>query len=415
MNNSRRALVTSTFSGMFLWGIIASIAPLSKSWPFAANVTGYAEILLVLVGPILSLLGNASMGILSDFIGRRRVFLVTMALYFTGILVISFSESIVMLLAGIALSEFGISGEEIPTISLLAEDTGADERASIITNGMNLSNVGSAFIAGLFLIIALGNFAILVQRLAVFLSAMVLMGIMVYSRMRLPESYRWLESRGKGMEAKKVADSLGMHESRRGIPADRKPHSALSYTVLGLLALSQYLTFGLMAYIVPYYEFHGVTVSYLIFFGLLGSSVAGPFAGRMISRGRKSYSLFSFAGGLGTVVVILLLVGYLQNLAVFIPLLFVNMIFSEFAWASRTTLEPELFPTASRGRGISFVRIVPMLAYPISIYLFASFSLYQQIMTNVILWAVGLAGAMLWFFAGIETRNVDIDYKGREA
>lgn len=411
MNSSRRALVTSTFSGMFLWGILASIAPLSQSWPFAANAGSTATVLLVLTGPVLALIGNVSMGFVADYIGRKKVFILTMLLYLAGIVIISFSYSIFSLLLGIALSEFGIAGEEIPTIALLAEDSSTAQRGSVITNGMNFSNIGSAFISGILIIVSVGNFGILFQRLAIFVPSLLLIAIIAYSRLRLPESYRWLDSRGRKEEAEEQARNLELEmESYEG-KGVKSVNPAIRYVVLAFLALSQYLTFGLMAYIVPYYEFTGVLVSYIIFFGLLGSSIAGPIAARLLSRGRKNYSLFAYGGGFVSVLAILAVVNNLHDLYIFIPLLFINMAFSEFAWATRTTLEPELFTTKNRGKAIGFVRLVPMIAYPVSIYLFANFTLYQQILSNVILWAVGVAGAVIWFLAGVETKNLELDYQ----
>ena len=415
MNGSRKALISSTFSGMFLWGILASIAPLSQAWPFAASATGLATVLLVLTGPVLALIGNVSMGFVSDYIGRKKVFILTMALYIAGVIIISFSFSILSLLVGIGLAQFGIAGEEIPTIALLAEDSSTKQRGSIITNGMNFSNIGSAFIAGVLIIVSVGNFGILVQRLAIFIPSLLLIGIIVYSRLRLPESYRWLDTKGRKKEAEEQATKLELDTSPNGNRPGNRVNPAVSYTVLAFLALSQYLTFGLMAYIVPYYEFTGVVVSYLVFFGLLGSSIAGPIAAKLISRGRKNYSLFAYLGGFISVLAILAVVNELQNLFIFVPLLFINMAFSEFAWATRTTLEPELFTTRNRGKAIGFVRLVPMIAYPISIYLFANFTLYQQILSNVILWGVGVLGAVIWFIAGVETKNLDLDYQLREA
>lgn len=160
MNAARRSLVTSTFSGMFLWGVIASIAPLGKSWPFVPD-TGIFRILLVVIGPSFSLFGSFLMGYISDSVGRRKIFIATIALYSVGLAVISLSFSVFSLLFGIALSHFGVAGEEIPTISLLAEDSTRESRGSFVTNGMNFSNIGSAFIAGVFLFISLGNFPLL--------------------------------------------------------------------------------------------------------------------------------------------------------------------------------------------------------------------------------------------------------------
>lgn len=411
MNSSRKALLTSTFSGMFLWGILASIAPLSQSWPFAANAGKTATVLLVLTGPVLALIGNISMGVVTDYIGRKKVFILTMALYLAGIIIISFSFSIFSLLFGIALSEFGIAGEEIPTIALLAEDTSTAQRGATITNGMNFSNIGSAFIAGVLIIVSVGDFGILLQRLAILIPSLLLIAIVAYSRLRLPESYRWLDSAGRKEEAQEEARNLEIEVMAYGGEKIKPVSPAISYTVLAFLALSQYLTFGLMAYIVPYYEFTGVIVSYIIFFGLLGSSLAGPVAARLISMGRKNYSLFAYIGGLISVIAILVVVNQLHDLYVYIPLLFINMAFSEFAWATRTTLEPELFTTKHRGKAIGFVRLVPMIAYPVSIYLFANFTLFQQILSNVILWGIGVVGAVIWYIAGVETKNLELDYQ----
>jgi hypothetical protein len=410
MNPARKSLVTSTFSGMFLWGVIASIAPLGKSWPFVPD-TGIFRILLVVIGPSFSLFGSFLMGFVSDYIGRRKIFIATIALYSIGLAVISLSYSVFSLLFGIALSHFGVAGEEIPTISLLAEDSTKESRGSLVTNGMNFSNIGSAFIAGVFLFISLGNFPLLYQRLAIGIMAILLVCLIIYSRIKLPESFRWLGVKGRGKESSQLSKELDIETSDNEGNHPSRPFS-LRYFVLGSMALSQYLTFGLMAYIIPYYEFSSATkIDYLVFFGLLGASIAGPFAGRLISSGRKLFTLLSFAGGLFSVLMILLVVNSLGNLLVYVPLLFVNMVFSEFAWAARTTLEPELFRTGTRGRGIALVRVIPMVAYPITIVLFANFSLGQEIVSNIILWIIGLAGAAVWFFYGYETKKMELDHR----
>ena len=87
------------------------------------------------------------------------------------------------------------------------------------------------------------------------------------------------------------------------------------------------------------------------------------------------------------------------------------MMMSEFAWASRTTLEPELFPTKYRGTLIGIVRLGPMIVYPVLIYLTSSLNLYNFILLNVLLWALGAAGAITWYVKGLETTNIDINYQ----
>ena len=72
----------------------------------------------------------------------------------------------------------------------------------------------------------------------------------------------------------------------------------------------------------------------IIFVALLGSSVAGFIAAPLISRGRKNYTLLSFLFGTVTMVAIFIMVPYLTNMLIFLPLLFANMFMSEFAYAS---------------------------------------------------------------------------------
>ena len=108
--------------------------------------------------------------------------------------------------------------------------------------------------------------------------------------------------------------------------------------------------------------------------------------------------------------IILLAAPLLQSMIIFLPLLFLNMVFSEFAWASRTTLEPELVPTRIRSSAIGIIRLAPMIGYAVSVYLTASFSLQQFLIYNLGLWVLGLAAAVVWFVYGYETRNINIDY-----
>jgi hypothetical protein len=95
---------------------------------------------------------------------------------------------------------------------------------------------------------------------------------------------------------------------------------------------------------------------------------------------------------------------------IFLPLLFANMFMSEFAYASRSVLEPELYGTKNRSTLIGLTRLWPMIAYPIFTYYTSSLNLYDFLLVNVILWTMGLVASIYWFYHGIETKNVNIDY-----
>ena len=74
-------------------------------------------------------------------------------------------------------------------------------------------------------------------------------------------------------------------------------------------------------------------------------------------------------------------------------MLFVNMAFSEFAWAARTVLEPTLFPTNIRATMIGLVRVAPIALYSALTYITSSFSLWQFLLLNLFMWFVGYAPA----------------------
>ncbi|MHB1812757.1 MAG: MFS transporter [Thermoplasmataceae archaeon] len=421
-SSSQKSLILSSTSSFFLWGIIATIGPLSLSFPFLSNVSVTTRTIILSAGPVFVLVGNLSMGFLADRIGRKTVFIATMIAYSVGVIAITFANNLPILLVGLVLSQFGVGGEEPSSLALIAEDFDAKRRASILTLVANFSNIGSFFISGIFIVAASAttsltplfslifpsNFALSddLFRLVLLLSSIVLVGIMVYSRIRIPESFRWLNYKGRKGEGKAVEEGLYLHGTEDYVSV--KP-GFVSLFFLVSMAISQYLTFGLMAYIIGPTEFAGES-SILIFYALLGASVAGFIAMPLVSRNRKSYTFYAYIGGFFSMVVIFVLVNYLSNLLIFIPLLIVNMAFSEFAWASRTTLEPELLATRYRSFGIGIIRMFPMVLYIVSISLTANFGIYDFILYNLGLWALGATGAIIWRFYGTETKNISLDY-----
>jgi putative MFS transporter len=173
-----------------------------------------------------------------------------------------------------------------------------------------------------------------------------------------------------------------------------------------------------MTYVIGPYEFPGsYTDNVIVAVGMAGSSVAGFIALFLINRSRTNYTLFAFGGGFLSLLAILAVVFLSQGLFVtspilyFYPLLFISMMFSEFAWASRTTLEPEMFSTSWRASSIGLVRVVPMIAYALSIVYTSSLGLVQYIEFNGFIWFIGLLGAIWLKALKIDTSKVSLDYE----
>ncbi|BAB60410.1 sugar transporter [Thermoplasma volcanium GSS1] len=395
----------SASAGMFIWGIIASIAPLATAWPYVKGLPRvYLSVFLSLPSVFL-LTGNTILGKLSDILGRKPIYLMTILFYLAGLLIIFASNNVVLLVIGIALSEIGVGGEEVTTLSLISEDVPIKHRGKFLAFVPNMNNVGSAVIAFVFLYF--NSSSIQIQKLYFLIIAFFAVFLALYTRRSIPESFRWLRETGSEKEAENLYKKLKISEDGIRI---KEPNFSVSLAFLAILGISQYLTFGLMAYIVGPYYFSPAQVSEIIFYALLGASVAGIIAMFLVDIGRKKYAILSYLGGTISILLILATIKYVDNMLVFLPLLFINMMFSEFAWASRTTLEPELFGTKRRSTSIGLVRVFPILAYIASIYLTASFTLSQYIFFNLALWCLGLVAAIVWMFIGVETKNVSMDY-----
>ncbi|MGC8663129.1 MAG: MFS transporter [Thermoplasmata archaeon] len=398
-------MIISSSMGMFLWGVIASTAPLATSWPFISSLPKVYLSIFLFLPTAFMIIGNITLGMLADRIGRKIIYILSTVLYGLGFIVIFFSFNVYTLVLGIALSEFGVGGEEVATLTLISENIPVEERGLYLVFVPNMNNVGSAVIAFVFLYFY--SSSIFVQKLYFIAIAMVAVFIAFYTRYSVPESYRWLRDKGDLSKALEEKKKIALSAEHIRI---RTPNFYFALIFLAVLGISQYLTFGLMAYIIGPYYFTGNMVSMIVLIASLGASVAGFIGMYIVKWGRKKLALFSYLGGLITVLVILSFLDYIADIFIFMPLLFINMMFSEFAWATRTTIEPEIFPTLKRSSAIALVRLFPGISYIISIYTTASFTLMNYIIFNTILWGIGAIAAIVWYFKGIETKHISMDF-----
>lgn len=398
-----KSLFWSTSLAFAFWGVIATIGPLAASDNIISNVSSFWTEVFLLAGPLTVPLGNFVMGIFSDRYGRKNIFFLTMTLYSIGIIMITFSSTVYLLLAGLIMSQFGVGGEEPSSLSLIAEDSNATDRPFYLTIITNMNNISSAVVAAIFIFPVSTE----IQRLMLLTISVSIIVTLAIARLSLPESYRWYKAKGNEKKAQEEKNVLNITDE--GIRTNNKPSILPSIILLGMMGISQYITFGLLAYNIGPIEFPKIS-SILIFVALTGSSVAGFIAAFLVKGPRKSYTLYSYLSGLITILIIMLILPYISNLYIFLPLLFANMFCSEFAWASRVVLEPELFSTGVRSTMIGVVRLFPMIVYVITIVISLNLSVEGFIIENVILWALGVFAAILYFIVLPETKGIDISY-----
>ena len=406
----QKTLIASASLGYMMWGVVASIGPLAAAGEILSSSPELDTKIFSLIIPTLALLaGNVAMGYLSDRIGRKKIFFMTLILYGFGIIAVYFSTNFAELAIGLAMAEFGAGGEEPPSLSVVAEDFSPSRRGRFLTLIPNFNNIGTL----LFYLVLLFN--ILPGRDDILVFGFGIIIIAFFARVSIPESFRWERSNGRVQQSEQTLKSLTIENEGQ---KRKKPNSIAAFSILSMLAVSQYLTFGLMSYVIGPYEFPGAfTDNIIVAVGMAGSSVAGFIALLLINKNRSNYTLFAFGGGFVSLLAILAVAFLSQGLFIaapifyFYPLLFVSMMFSEFAWASRTTLEPEMFSTSWRASSIGLVRVVPMIAYALSIVFTSSLGLLQYIEFNGVLWFIGLLGAIWLKSLKIDTSKVSLDYE----
>ncbi|BCU68147.1 MFS transporter [Sulfolobales archaeon HS-7] len=412
-------LFTSLSLGFFIWGVYATIGPLSYFQ--------FKTILVFIIPPIATFLGTLIIPYISDIrLGRKNSYVITMSLYGLGAALIVagafFAKGtwlFTTIMAGIFLGTLGIEGEVPVGLAYAAETFPLKHREKALTLIPNFNNIGAAVISLIaYLIYQFTNSeTIMMASLGIF--TLIIVGITLIIRKFSPDSARWYIHKGKLEEAKKTVSSLSEENTR---VRENKVRVGLKTRILFLMliGISQYLTYGLMAYVAPEFyqsQIPGSVASFSIFIANLAAGIAGLGIGLFIVMiSSRVFGILSFLGGTITMIpIVLLATGVLPfSLSTFYILLSLNMAFSEFAWATRTIMEPLLMPTNARAFLIGVVRSAPIISYTISGYLTTALSWPQWTIYNLGLWGLGLAAVGYWFFKGYDTNYVPIEMTSEE-
>lgn len=294
-------------------------------------------------------------------------------------------------------------------------------RGAMLVLITNFDNIGAA-IASAILLLALMRGTQLSATWTMIGSAIIVLIVAVIIRLITPESIRWLVVRGRVREAERIAGEYGLSYALSEGPRQviRFPPLWFRTLVLSLLGISQLVTYGLMAFYIVYlpslpFSSNEILATQVLLWANVGASIAGLIGLVIDKLSRKVFTLISFLGGLLTMIPIFMIYGIMSgsslasSLVIFYVLLFLNMVFSEFGWAVRVLLEPELYPTRNRATWVGIVRFIAWVIYVLLIYyLLASANTYVYLLSNLILYAVGFSAALAWFIFGVETRGLPV-------
>jgi putative MFS transporter len=197
---------------VFLGGVLAPI--LAKE--FDLGSTGKAAV--VASGFLGMFVGAATLSVVADRLGRRRVFLLNLLTYSVFSLAAAFSPNIEIFLALRLLAGIGLGAELVLVDTYLAEFLPARHRGRYTAWAYTVGFLGVPAAA------LLGGQLVATQRLGgldgwrwLLIAGGLGAVLVLVLRRLLPESPRWLESRGRTREALEIAHQVAV---RAGHPVD---------------------------------------------------------------------------------------------------------------------------------------------------------------------------------------------------
>ncbi|MHB8293244.1 MAG: MFS transporter [Acidimicrobiales bacterium] len=402
--------------GLTLEAYIFGMAPVATGWvkePVALRS------LMLSWAPLWLIIGIAIAGPVGDWLGRKTTFYITMSLYGVGAIGLFFSSTYVLIMIFLAILLAAAGGEMNMILAASHEVMPNRHRSKATMLAINFINMGSVIIA--LVDLSSASAAVSFQRDMVAATLIAVLVVLVVARRRLPESARWMASKGRGAEAAAELDHYygpeevaarrrAAEESQAAArakavsePPRRYPALWLRITAIIMVAFSGTVGFGLLTYTLGPTHFPKLTGDIILVAGLVGfaSGVIG-FWGDKLSR--KNLLVIGYAGAAAITAVAWATESvWVKTLALFWVLLVAINVFTNIGYLTQDTLKGEIWPTRYRSRFTALVRFVSIGGYIGTIYWTQSFSTTALIGFNLAVWVFGLAGALLWFFGGVET------------
>ena len=338
--------------------------------------------------------GALVFGRLTDRLGRKRLFILTLALYLVASGIAAFSFSLWFLLIFRFVAGLGIGGEYTAINSAIDEliPSHYRGRVDIAINGTYWAGAMIGAAASIFLL----NPDLLPLnvgwRIGLLIGPVIGLGI-IYLRRHIPESPRWLMTHGREEEAERTVDDIEAQVRAEGVHLDPVPDSKalevkaqppISYAQIARVMLSKYpsrsfLGFSMMVtqaflynaifftyslVLAHFYNIPGDKIGYYFFpfavGNLLGPLLLGPLFDT-VGRRKMILATYGISGVLLAVSAVLFHNGTLT--ATTQTAFWCVIFFFASAGASSAYLTvSEIFPLELRGQAISFFFAISQLA-----------------------------------------------------
>ncbi len=386
-------------------------------WQASMMVSGF------LLGAIV---GSLVFGYLADKYGRKKLFLLTLLLYSGGTFLTGFAQNFETALLFRVLAGAGLGGEFAAIQSAVDEFVPARHRGKVDGTITALWNLGS-FMASLS---ALGLLKVFEEgfawRVAYLLGGLLAL-LVVFVRLYVPESPRWLLSKGRLEEAESIVSRL------EALAGGRKSYQECSIKVFEgslleatKIILSQYrwrfvfsasmsftilTTYYGMITLLPLilsdvYKLSSSEIPKVLTLGSLGGLVGGLVVAFLVDKvGRIPLGIgISFASALLS---FSFLFGYNLGITFFVYSL-VAFSFASVAYVIAT----EIYPSYIRAYAIGLLSIVGRLSGTLAPLLLVSLSqlgLFHALAGLCAFWLVGFLAFTLWGIRGKETRGKPLE------
>lgn len=409
-NNRTTWMFISFALGLALESYVFSLASIAVGWVAIPKSLGE---LMLAWAPIWLIIGIGVAGPFSDKFGRKMTLYLTLILYAVGGIVLFFATSYVLLL--IALAAMLIAGGgEMNSIMVASHELmprrHRGKATMLIINGINFGGMVLAIVA-LATAAVTGTAAIAVQRDAVAVAVLVVVAVLFATRVRMPESFLWLQKKGRTDEAEATVARYYGSDWKNEVdlnPAPPRHQTSGGYmfftmVVVVLIAAANTIGFGLMAYALAFAFFPHLQPAILLVFE--GAGFVVGFLALIADRvSRKKYLFWTFLGTFAlTVAVALTTSAWQKDMTLFWVLLIVLAGFNSLCYLTSDVLKAEVWPTLQRGTLTAVARFVSIGLYIPSIYIVAHMATQQYVTFNAEVWGVGLLAAIAWLVWGRET------------
>lgn len=393
--------------------------------------------------------GALFFGHLTDRLGRKRLFLVTLATYSLATMGSAFSSSLMVFAFFRFFTGLGIGGEYAAINSAVDELIPGKIRGTVdlIVNATFWIGASIGSLAALFLLSAYGPPQWLGWRLAFGIGGALGLGVLIL-RLAVPESPRWLMLRGREVQADAIVEDIEskVRSTAGELPAVEGPklrlrtrdHTPLkeifqhmlgegrSRSILGLVLMAGqafffnavFFTFGLMAKKYFHVDDPNLPLQLLPFAigSFMGPIILGPLFDKV---GRKTMITLTYGiSGLLLVVVALLFGGGfigLTALKVFFSVIF--FVASSAASAAYLTVS-EIFPLEIRAFAIAIFyalgTLIGGVGAPLLLGVLIAGGSRIEVAAGYMLGAVlMLAGAVCEYFIGVEAAGKSLESVSR--